>query len=72
MLIGYFKEYKGYTGTIEYDPEDNISYGKLLNIKDLVNYQSLYESKNILDLYRQFQEAVDDYLELKNELNNKK
>lgn len=69
MLIGYFKEHKGYIGTIEYSPEDDVLYGKLLNIKDLVNYESLYGSKNILDLYRQFQEAVDDYLELKKEVN---
>lgn len=70
MLIGYFKEYKGYIGTIECDPGNDISYGKLLNINDLVNYESL-GYKNILDLHRQFQEAVDDYLNLKQEVNNK-
>ena len=27
--IGQFKEYKGYVGSIEYDEEDELYYGKL-------------------------------------------
>ena len=64
MQIGQFKEYKGYIGSIEYDTEDNIHYGKLLDIKDLVNY----EADNVIDLENQFHKAVDDYIELKKEL----
>ena len=64
MQIGQFKEYKGYVGSIEYSVKDSIHYGKLLNIKDLVNY----EADNIIDLEKQFHEAVDDYLEFKKEL----
>ena len=64
MLVGQFKEYKGYAGSIEYSAEDSIHYGKLLNIKDLVNY----EADNIIDLENQFHEAVDDYIEFKKEI----
>ena len=64
MLIGQFKEYKGYVGSIEYSVEDSIHYGKLLNIKDLVNY----EAGNITDLEKEFHKAVDDYIEFKKEL----
>ena len=58
MLIGYFCEYQGYKGTIEYDQENGY-YGKIHGIKDLVNY----EASNVEKLYEMFQEAVDDYLQ---------
>lgn len=57
-LIGYFAEYKGYKGTIEYDYEDHIYYGKLVDTKDFVNYQA----KKLDKLRECFLEAVDDYL----------
>ena len=58
MLIGYFCEYKGYKGTIEYNIHDGY-YGKIDGIKDLVDY----EASNVEKLYEMFQEAVDDYLQ---------
>lgn len=64
MLFGYFTEYKGYKGTIEYDYEDNIHYGKLLNIEDFVNYQA----DKVEDLYEHYKNAIDDYIEIKKEL----
>ena len=64
MLIGYLTEYKGYEGTIEYDYEDDIHYGKLINIEDFVNYNA----KNVEDLYEQYKNAIDDYIEIKKEL----
>ena len=64
LLIGEFKEYKVYTGSIEYSMNDQVYFGKLLNIKDLVNY----EADNIIDLENQFHEAVDDYIEFKKEI----
>lgn len=33
IMIGQFVEYKGYIGTIEYDEEDELYYGKLLKNK---------------------------------------
>ena len=64
MLIGFFLKYKGYQGSIEYDAEDNLYYGRLQGIRDLVNYHA----NSIVDLNMQYKLAVDDYIELKQEL----
>lgn len=64
MKIGFFREYKGHIGSIEYDPEDELCYGELLNIKDLINYHA----SNIIELEKHYHEAVDDYIEFKKEL----
>ena len=61
MRIGQFIEYKGYVGTIEYSPEDNIYHGHLLNIDDSINY----DGTSIEELYMDYQEAVDFYIGLK-------
>ena len=39
-VIGYFTEYRGYKGTIEYDYEDHIYHGKIINTDDFVNYHA--------------------------------
>jgi predicted HicB family RNase H-like nuclease len=64
MRIGQFNEYKGYKGSIEYDFEDKLHHGKLLDIDDLVNYHA----SNIVDLFIQYHEAVDDYIDFKKEI----
>lgn len=51
--------YKKFNGTIEYSKEDNVYYGKLENIRDLVTYEA--DTKE--ELEDSFKEAVDDYLE---------
>lgn len=66
MYIGQFVKYKGYIGSIEYTAETNRHYGKVLGIKDLVNYQG----SNIIELHEQFHCAVDDYIEICNEVKN--
>ena len=33
-------KYKGYEGSVEYSPEDKVYHGKILNTKDLVDYNS--------------------------------
>ena len=70
-LIGYFTEYRGYKGTIEYDYEDHIYHGKIIDTKDFVNYQA----KKLDKLREEFKNAVDDYLLFLDgitELNNKR
>lgn len=52
--------YKGYSGSVEYSPEDNVLYGKILGIRSLVQY----DAGNIDELTTCFREAVDDYLEV--------
>lgn len=50
--------HKGYVGSVETDLNDNILYGKLLYIQDLVNY----EAATPFELKLAFEEAVDEYL----------
>lgn len=50
--------YKGYTGSIEFSAEDNLFYGHLLGIRDLVSY----EGKTKEELNHDFHNAVDDYM----------
>ncbi len=53
-------EYKGYYGSAEFSPDDEVFHGKLEFIRDLVTY----ESDDAKGLKRAFHEAVDDYLAL--------
>ncbi len=64
MKIGQFVEYRGYIGSIEYDQEDKLYYGKLLNTRDFVNYHA----DNIMSLESHYHEAVDDYIKVKKEI----
>ncbi len=52
--------YKGYTGSVHYDDDERIFYGKLEFIRDLVNY----EGTDVDSLRSAFEEAVDGYLDL--------
>lgn len=55
----FLKNYKGYSGSAIYDSKDNVYYGKILNISDLI----LYESKYRDGLQKSFEAAVDEYVE---------
>ena len=63
-MIGQFTEYKGYIGSIEYDSDDNLFHGSIINTRDYVGYHA----NNIFDLEKQFHDAVDDYIEFKKEI----
>lgn len=52
--------YKGYTGSVEYDDSVNKLVGKILGMKHTL---ILYEGDSIESLKKDFEEAVDDYLE---------
>ena len=64
MKIGFFREYKGHIGSIEYDKEDELYYGKLYFTEDLVNYHA----SNVVELYQHYKDAINDYIELKEEI----
>lgn len=51
-------KYKGYVGSIEFSPEDNLLFGEILGIDGLVNY----EGSTLQELTDSFHEAVEDYL----------
>lgn len=64
MDYGQFYEYKGFVGSISFSEEDAIYHGCLLNIRDFVNY----EGKDLKELYQSYMNAVDDYIEIRREI----
>ena len=52
--------YKGYFGSVHYDPDEPIFYGKLEFINALISY----EASDAIGIKKAFEEAVDDYLNL--------
>ena len=50
--------YKDYIGTVSYSNEDEIFYGKIHGINDLVTF----EGTTVKKLKASFKESVDDYL----------
>lgn len=57
-------EYKGYHTEMHFDEEDNIYYGIIENISDLISFHS--DTKE--DFEKEFHISVDDYLEFCKEL----
>lgn len=53
-----YLKYKKYLGSIDFSAEDNILYGKILGINDLVSY----EGTSIKILEDAFKKAGEDYL----------
>lgn len=51
--------YKDYIGSVEYSEEDNLLFGKIIGINDLL----LYEGHSIDELKKAFHDSVDEYLE---------
>ena len=51
-------EYKGYCTRIHYSAEDNVLYGKIEGIVDLVDF----ESSSVEEIETEFHKAVDEYL----------
>jgi predicted HicB family RNase H-like nuclease len=51
-------EYKGYYGSVEYDLESKMLYGRLLGIKGVY----IYEGKTLEELDADFKQFVEDYL----------
>lgn len=56
--MGYMK-YKGYTGSVEYSPEDGCLFGK---VQGLHGTLISYEGDSVESIRKDFEEAVDDYL----------
>ncbi len=51
--------YKDYIGSLHFNAEDEIFFGKIEGIEDLITF----EGKSVKELKQSFQEAVDDYLD---------
>lgn len=52
-------KYKGFLGSVELCLEDGIIYGQLLFANDLITY----EADAVSELQKEFEAAVDDYIE---------
>lgn len=57
-------EYKGYTGTVEFHADDEIFFGKIAGIRDVVTF----EADTVSKLKKAFKEAVEDYIHTCEEL----
>ena len=53
-------EHKGYYGSVDYSAEDDILFGSVIDVRGLISY----EGKSIDELKADFEEAVDNYLEM--------
>jgi len=62
-MANYLK-YKEYLGTVEYSTEDEVFYGKIFGINDLVTF----EGQSVAEIKEAFEEAVEDYIETCKEL----
>lgn len=52
-------QYKDYVASIHFSSADEVFYGKILGIDDLISF----EGASVKELKKSFQEAVEDYLE---------
>ena len=51
-------KYKGYRGTIDYCEQEQLFYGKVIGIKDLISH----EGETIDELLEDFHKGVDQYI----------
>lgn len=59
MKIGCFTKYKDYIGSIEFSIEDDVYFGCLQNISDII----CYHAKTVEELFEKYHKAVDGYIE---------
>ena len=52
-------EYKGYFAKVEFDEDDNIFHGEIINLRDVITF----EGETVKELKEAFQGSVDDYLD---------
>lgn len=51
-------KYKEYSGSVSFSAEDEVFYGKVQGLNDLLTF----EGESVKELKKSFQETVDDYL----------
>ena len=60
-------KYKEFIGSVHFNAEDNVFYGKIEGIDSIISF----EGKSIDELRKSFEEAVDDYLEICEQIGRK-
>lgn len=53
-------KYKGFFASVVFCDDDNILFGKIEGIDDLI----MFEGSSVSELKKMFREAVDDYIEI--------
>ncbi|MGK7930698.1 MAG: type II toxin-antitoxin system HicB family antitoxin [Microcystaceae cyanobacterium] len=51
-------QYKGYEAKIEYDDEDRLFFGRVININDIIVFDSL----SVDELEQTFHRVIDEYI----------
>lgn len=57
MNLNKFLEYTGHYGTVEFPAKDNVLFGKVISVKNLISY----EGESVESLQRHFEGAVSNY-----------
>ena len=52
-------EYKGYIARVEYDDEAKLFHGQIMNLRDVITFQS----RSVMELRKALRGSVDDYVE---------
>jgi predicted HicB family RNase H-like nuclease len=52
-------DYKGYVAVVNYDEDERIFSGEVINTRDVITFQG----ESVSELEKAFQYSVDDYLE---------
>lgn len=58
-------QYRNYTAEVHFSSEDEVFFGRIIGINDLVNF----EADSVKELKKAFVEAVEDYLSTCKQLN---
>ena len=52
--------YKGFTARVEFDPDDNIFFGRVLGVQDIIGFHG----ETVTKLTRDFHDAINHYLDV--------
>jgi predicted HicB family RNase H-like nuclease len=52
--------YKGYSGTVKFDADEEIFHGEVSGLRDVVTFQGY----SVREIKQAFRDSIDDYLEL--------
>lgn len=52
--------YKGFVGNVEFDEDTKVLFGRVVNTRDVITFQSIAAN----EIEKEFQESVDEYLDM--------
>lgn len=59
--------YKGYTARIEFDPDDNIFFGRVIGVRDIIGFHG----ETVAELTADFHNAINHYLDVSKQRDEK-